>query len=128
MTPGRPSAPGRGTFKKRLPNAYSFLIRTRQAPVEGTPNTTSAGTIGRSEPSDPPVFPLPDAGGSVFGSVSRCVRQQERFGPSDSRKRPATRSERVLEQAVRLLDSLVGVLDLLVGLLDVVMGSLHQGL
>jgi hypothetical protein len=25
--------------------------------------------VGQSEPSDPPVFPLPDAGGSVFGNV-----------------------------------------------------------
>jgi hypothetical protein len=31
--------------------------------------------VGQSEPSDPPVFPLPDTGGSVF--LGACAQGQE---------------------------------------------------
>ena len=47
-----------------------LLARTRQPTRRGHPPTPPRRVnVGQSEPSDPPVFPLPDAGGSVFGGT-----------------------------------------------------------
>src|SRR5207253_8356782 len=45
-------------------------LRTRQPTRRGHPPTPPRRVnVGQSEPSDPPVFPLPDTGGSIFEGI-----------------------------------------------------------
>src|SRR5213079_3006608 len=83
-----------------------LLARTRQPTRRGHPPTPPRRVnVGQSEPSDPPVFPLPDAGGFAFGWL-RTARDGQlavalHLGADRSLVRPAVQIRIRVEQRCR---------------------------
>src|ERR671935_2202151 len=113
----------------------SLFARTRQPTRRGHPPTPPRRvTVGQSEPSDPPVFPLPDTGGSVFSGTFGSRRLTEDSAlphlavdqcvvlPAAVSRRPLgvealvgaeQRMRRVLERLAARVEELGGEIDLI---------------
>jgi hypothetical protein len=82
-------------------------------------------TVGQSEPSDPPVFPLPGTGGSVFAPSEDAALRHELAAVHLGVDRHVVRAMAVAGGA-RRIEGLVGAQHVMSGVVEVLTGDVHE--